>query len=746
MRYPLIAVLLVLICAVPVLAGQSPREVVVLVTMEGISLDRIADSNADFQRLIDSGAIGLMNNKTDAGQVFENNSVTIGAGTRGIGYDYAHYGFNASEVAEGENAGLIFHRNTGLRVPDSALVQTKLAAIRSINTYQRYDIYPGKLGSLLQNNAIHTSVYGNSDQGQILSRNAVTIAMNTQGWADAGNVSAQTLTRDWERPFGVKTNYEYILNAIRTRSGDRAFIVVEAGDGRRLEAARIDLLSERHAALRRTALGECGRFLTALNDYLSNNTDRYLLIFAVPTQASESFDAGDRLTPIILNGTGVPRGVLTSSTTKLPGVATNVDLAPTVLSFFRIEPDPSMIGSPVTAKSRPNAVQTLRADNVRMIKTLRARIPVLYGYVACVAICVLLAIFSVLLHGRPTGYFSGVLSPSFLRPALMSLMLAPAALWLEPALRIVGTLPSALFLAVATIGASIALNRWVKDLRLMLAVVALTNVAVVTGDLLFGNTLLRRTILSYDPIAGIRFYGLGNECAGVLMGASLLGVYALLDYMGKKRSWLVPGIIFAAIALIVGAPGYGSDFGGTITYLFAFGYAVLKARDTDLNLKVAVWMGGLGVLLLGGVIAANLFMQADQQTHIGRFFSQLARGDFAVFADTAVRKWSMNLRLIKYSVWVHFVYIFIIGLAILFHRPVGVLQRTLSRHPALNAGFMGILIGVIVAMLTNDSGIAMAATALLYLAPPLFMMVRQEMADEQVSSAQLTARSTRISE
>ncbi len=726
MRSRLLAIILLILCAVPAFAA---REAVVLVTLECLSLDRLAESE-DLRTLVESGSIGLMNNKTDGGLIFENNAVTIGAGTRGIGSDYARYGFNASDFADDGAAGDVFYRNTGVRTSDTAVLQTKIAAIRAANTYQRYDISPGMLGRMLQENGVRTAVYGNSDQGRFFSRNAVAIAMNTDGWVESGDVGARTLTRDPSRPFGVTTNYAYIADRVREQTDGRSLIVVELGDGRRLESARTEILPGRYESLRKQMLSECGRFVAQLNDHLKANTDRYLLIFAVPTQGSDAFETGDRLTPIIFIGTDIPRGMLSSSTTKLPGVLTNIDLAPTILGFFGIKPDRSMLGSPVTAVSREDAVTTLQADNHRMIRTLRARIPVLYGYVACVALCVFLSIFAVLLQNRSTGHFGWILTPSFLRPALMSLMLAPATLWIEPALGIFGTLPSALFMAGMTISASVALNKWVKDLRLIFAIIGLTNVAVVTGDLLLGNTLLRRTILSYDPIAGIRFYGLGNECAGVLMGAALLGVYSLLDYAGKQRTWIVPGIIFTAIALIVGAPGYGSDFGGTITYLFAFGYAVLKARDMNLNLKTLAWTGGLGSILICGVIAANLLLQADQQTHIGRFFSQLAGGDFSLFVDTAVRKWSMNLRLIKYSVWVHFVYIFIIGLAVLFHRPVGVLQRTLSRHPAMNAGFMGIMIGVVVAMLTNDSGVAMAATALLYLAPPLFMMVKAEMAKE----------------
>lgn len=713
-----------LLCVLPAAAA---REAVALVTLEGVSLEQLAGSNAEFRRLMESGSVGLVNNKTDGGQIFENNAVTIGAGTRGIGHDPACYGFNSSESVKGETAGMIYRRNTGIEPPDGAVVQTKLAAIKALNTYQHYDIFPGMLGSLLRKNGVRTSVYGNADQAPLVFRSAVNIAMNTEGWVEGGDVSARTLVRDPERPFGVRTDYRYILDAITSDASDRRFAVVEAGDGARLEASKGDLLPERHESLRGVMLRECGRFLVSLDRRLRAETDRYLLIFLVPTQDADAFAVGDRLTPVVFIGTDIPRGMLTTGTTKLPGVVTNIDLAPTILEFFDIEPDRSMLGSPVTATARTDAVSALKASNERMVRTLNARVPVLYGYVVCVGICVFLGIFSVLLHGRGVGCFGRVISPSFLRPALMSLMLAPAVMWIAPAFHVFGTVPSALFLAAAAVSAAAAMNKWIRDIRLILAIIGLTNAGVAAGDLVTGNALLRQTILSYDPIAGIRFYGLGNECAGVLMGSALLGVFALLDYTGRGRAWFLPAIIFAAIALIVGAPGFGSDFGGTITYLVAFGYAIMKARDIRPGIKTLSWMAGLGALMLAGIVAANMMLRPDQQTHIGRFFTSLGEGGPMVFMDTAVRKWSMNLRLMKYSVWIHFVYIFIIGLLVLFHRPVGALQRTLSRHPAMNAGFTGILTGVVVAMLTNDSGVAMAATALLYLAPPLFMMVKAEM-------------------
>jgi len=459
-----------------------------------------------------------------------------------------------------------------------------------------------------------------------------------------------------------------------------------------------------------------------LDGCLRRSTDRYMLLLVVAAQEAGTMAGGDRLTPVIATGTGVRAGLLTSSTTRRAGLIANLDLAPTVLNFFGIRPHRSMLGGAARVAGCDSPLSTLAAANRQMVETFNARMPVLIGYVTFVVLGTILGILAVAFRSWPTR-------SAYLRLLFVALMLAPLSLLAAAALGIYSTVPSAAFLIASTLAVSYALNVWVRDSRLVFAVVGIAVSVAFSADLLAGSQVLKKSILSYDPITGIRFYGIGNECSGVLIGATLLGLYSLFDCMPRVRRahLIIAGLFCTAVVALIGSPNHGTNLGGMLAALFGFGFALVKVSGRASRRNALLWAGASAVVLFALVLAANVMLGPDKQSHIGRAFAQVREGGPLFLLDIAIRKWSMNLRLIQSSVWTVALVSLIVGLAALFCRPVGILKHTLAKHPAMNAGFMGILAGAIVAMLTNDSGVAMAATGFLYLAMPLMLMVKAEL-------------------
>jgi hypothetical protein len=91
-----------------------------------------------------------------------------------------------------------------------------------------------------------------------------------------------------------------------------------------------------------------------------------------------------------------------------------------------------------------------------------------------------------------------------------------------------------------------------------------------------------------------------------------------------------------------------------------------------------------------------------------------------------MRKWAMNLHLMKSSWWAFALVSLLTGLIVLFFRPAGILRRTLRPHPLLNAAFVGDLAAMLVALCTNDSGVVMAAVGMLYLSAPILLLIQAE--------------------
>src|SRR5690606_15577095 len=66
---------------------------------------------------------------------------------------------------------------------------------------------------------------------------------------------------------------------------------------------------------------------------------------------------------------------------------------------------------------------------------------------------------------------------------------------------------------------------------------SLATAAALVADVTQGAPLIKSSLLGYDPITGARFYGIGNEYMGVLIGTTLVGATGLLDRF-PRRSWL----------------------------------------------------------------------------------------------------------------------------------------------------------------------------------------------------------------
>lgn len=733
--------LVILVCSLAcasLIAGA--REQVVMVTLDGLTLDELVRGGSPaFHALSASGAIGLLNTRTTGRPTFADAAVTIGAGVRAKGdvYPlqddkqlpretprYTRLGFNIDEIVWGEPAAVLFSRNTGVHLPTNGIVHLAIAPLRTLNAIPYAAATPGLLGQHLQADGVAVAVYGNADTGQVPSREAVAIVMNRDGWVPTGDVGPRTLVPDRARPFGQRTSYDYLRRCLLTSPAPRSFTVIELGDFARLEAARAFLTPERYATLKRQTLRECGAFLAQVDADLRRTTDRYLLCLVVLAPSSEAVLRGDMLTPMLLTGSEIPPGLLTSPATRRRGLVTLLDLAPTVLAFLHTAPPRTMQGSPIGVARGSATFAALVPGNARMDATFLTRPPVLLGYIVVVIFGVLLSL-TLILRGASRG---GVLVETQ-RTLMLALLLAPLALLVAPGLHIYATLPTAAFLALFSLAGAMLVSSLSHDLRFAFAMIGLATTTVICADLLAGTPLMRQSILSYDPIIGARFYGIGNEYTGVLLGATLLGLYALLDYCpalhARHLLLLIP--VYLAVFFLIGAPGYGTEFGGMLAAIAGFVLALARIRQRHSWGKTLLGAGIVGVVLLGALILMNVLLPTAQQTHIGRAFTEAAHNGPGVLIEFAMRKWAMNLRLMRLSTWTYALVSLIISLIVLLFRPVGVVRHLLGKYPWINAGLAGILLGTVIGLLTNDSGIVMAATSLLFLAVPLILLVQQEL-------------------
>jgi hypothetical protein len=262
----------------------------------------------------------------------------------------------------------------------------------------------------------------------------------------------------------------------------------------------------------------------------------------------------DRRYPIAVLGPGY-RGLLTSDSTRIPGLVSIVDIAPSALDRE------GRLGSEAAAD--PVAELTELDDRIKANREAKTAV-----LLVSLALLVALAVFL----------------PRAVLPGLAAVLLANLALGIAGATEIwVDLLVLVLFVAASVAFARLPI---VAHGLLLAAVLAAYLVAMGIDD--------RWVALSpLGPTQNARFYGLSNLLATFLLVPALAGAAILGRRFGL---WAFGGV--AALALLtVGGSQFGADGGGVLVLLA--GYGVLIAADHGLTRRTAIATGvAAGVLVL----------------------------------------------------------------------------------------------------------------------------------------------------
>jgi DNA-binding winged helix-turn-helix (wHTH) protein len=164
--------------------------------------------------------------------------------------------------------------------------------------------------------------------------------------------------------------------------------------------------------------------------------------------------------------------------------------------------------------------------------------------------------------------------------------------------------------------------------------------------------------------------------------------------------------------------------------LVGFGVALLKARGRiDRRMLIGV-IAGI-VLAEAALIAVNMGVWPERQSHVGRTMLQAREGGAGVLLSMAITKIAMNLGLILQYWWGLALFIVPVTAVIFLSRQVASLQEMLRRHPLINGSAIGGLAAAVVGLLLNDTGIVMAIVIVLYVIAPVLLLAWEEDAHQQ---------------
>ena len=685
--------------------------------------DLPATGDAHLRNLLQSSAVAALSTRSANGSAqLGDGYATISAGTRAA-TNHTNDGdaFEPDERFGNATAGDVFERRTGTIAKDG-LVHLGLADVLDQNTGLLFDAVVGSFGDTLAGAGYSRAVIANADGSEPDSpispsayhRTAVVSLMGANGTVPGGAVGRELLRKDPTVPYGVRLDVPAVDRAFRKVWKAKSVVLVEASD-----LVRADEYSTYETSTQRTvqlqkALDRTDTLVGSLLSHVDLSRDAVLVVGPAKPSSNSA------LTIAAVHASGYEPGLMKSGTTRRAGFVGLVDVAPTVLNVLGVDRPEDMEGRPMKMAGDGGSF----ADRVSFFDHASA-------------------------DGLFRDHLVDVASNAVIAVTLAFVLAAVILIWLRrwrtflqwAALVVIG-FPLATFAAsrihFADGGGTAAYWAFVSGVTLAFALVCrllgrrhpldplIAGLALLAAahavDAVTGTHLEFNAVFGYSPTVGIRFAGLGNLASAQLTASVAILAGLLAWRIGGRRGINVAIAVMAVTIVVIAAPIWGQDFGGTLatTPAFALLAWMLLGRRVTVRTVIAL----VGILFAGGLLVGfiDLLRPSDQRTHVGRFFEKVGNEGWSGFVTVLHRKSNENVDTLGSTGWI-FVIVAVVALALfLWYRPPNGLRRAVERIPTLRASAIGFAVAAGLGYALNDSGIvipgimlSIAAAAIVYL-------------------------------
>jgi len=741
---------------------------VMLVIIDRIGLDDITESDApNILRLAGNGSVALMNARVKYDAYGLGSYLVIGAGGRALGGPNVGLAFNSSErleTAQGEciDAEDVYRSRTGQDAPGGSVVNLFIEEMKRKSDHYLATSRPGLLGQALEENGKKVGLLGNADSlsscdsveagyragtttapmdpgicsaGTFLHREASCIAMDADGVVGTGDVSGD-LYRCSADCTGLTTDFEALTGEAADIFPTLDVLVVDMGQTSRVDQQADFYAEDALDECRAYSLRECDRALGTLLDLVDLSRD--MVIVCTPTPTRKMLSDGDLLTPLVIAGPGFDAGNrLRSSTTRRTGLVSSFDIAATVLEFFGIDTPVEMSGRPLTTGTSEGDLEGFEQFRDKALAASNSRKTMVRFYVISVIIILLLFLLVILIREdlvRNHRFFWTLV--------LLAILAGPLAYLLVPLFGnpyLYKSIPIAV-LGSLLLGFAALMSQQGKGgklsgergggtaspvIRPMLLLSGATLLLVLLDPLL-GSPLMTFSAFGSDVMMGDRYYGIGNLYMGIAIGSALLFTCLATDaFKGTLdrpwRRYLLVVVILGLTALFLGSPRIGANVGGLITAAAAFSVTLIKLNGKRFGWKGVATIVVILVLCVAGLLLADALLPGSA-SHAGRLVSRVEGEGISALMSQIGRKVSANWSLALASNWRLLLLLTIIS-GLVLNRRYGMFGRVKEEYPSLGAGFSGMTVGLVVALLLNDSGIEPAAILSVFLFVPYFLLL-----------------------
>lgn len=644
--------------------------------------------------------VALMSNRQPGKAGASKSKLIIGSGKR--------LEINDNMVLGGSEESLlkIYRMESGREPLPGSLAYTDIYKIKNRNANSEYLNCIGYIGDIININNGAACFIGNADT-EDKNRSSMLIAMDSSGEIDSGETE-NIHKNDELFPYGIRTDYNRLAELYKQYLPASSFMVIETGDMERLEALKTSMSEGFYESCRYDVLNSIDGFIKELADHSGFKT----LVFISTYPSKSDAEAGNKLTPVVVYESG-KGGVLYSSSTRREGIILNTDVADYLLYKLGY-----IDSCDIKELIREKPVDFLREMNGNIVRTSKFRAPVLTNYAAMIIASLAMLFIAAVFSGKVNIIVWPRLSSFF---AYIMISFPIALLYLNASYPGGGPAEYIAFAAAASALISLVLQITLRDKIKVILCICLLLLTGLSADILTGSLFIKQSVLGYDPVIGARFYGIGNEYAGMYIGCSLMVFGCIQELTGKRFHRAFAASYFLVCTCLLGLTFMGANFGGALAGAFGYLLAYFLVYDIKFNSR-NVFTGILILFLTAAALILADSLGMSSQSHVGRLVKDTKANGFGVIISTIQRKISMNLRLIRYTIWTKVLVCTIATISIMFYKPVKQMFDIFSKYKYLRYSWISMAVSAIAGFAVNDSGIVVAATSMIYAAFTMLIM------------------------
>lgn len=404
-----------------------------------------------------------------------------------------------------------------------------------------------------------------------------------------------------------------------------------------------------------------------------------------------------RTTPFLVYRPPSAPSLLSSATTRQPGVVSSIDLVPSLLAYLSgLAPSslneslPAVTGSPVRFVPHPDPVSFLTQLDQKSTLALSDLPFLTLAVIVLIVDALLLTVISLFVPQIRFLAHLTILSGMSLPLSLLVSYLFPHS---DPGLNLFQCF---------------AMAFGIGSLHLVLRYPPLFFAGIVGGlsalTALFALPAYSCSPLGYFLTTGWRFYGITNSGVGIILAGSLLFLYRFP--LPKVIGFV---ICFGAVFL-TGAGFWGANYGGALTLSLTLFLYLLRQPSRSVTVRSVFLSIGITALIIQSIFVAEKSLFPHTSGHIRHITDWLTTGQFATVLDFVLQKvqlWKLFSTSLPLNLLI-IAFFAMMTIAI----PFGLKYFQIREHQPF---FTFLFIGSWVGFFTNDSGVEILGMSLIYL-------------------------------